>query len=79
MLLDFSTPDGLVQLQADLKDVAPQALYYPEVESQVKVQGELFVADMASSFLPADKMLMLVERFDSRIPALLRAVTGAGS
>jgi hypothetical protein len=77
MLIDFSLPNGLAQLSGALKEAAPDALYYPGIEAQLKVQGELFVTSRAVDplVIPAARMPMLVDRLDSRATALMRAVT----
>lgn len=79
MVLDFSTAHGLAQLDSSFSEPAPDTLYYPDVVTQVKVQGELFVASHALNPLRvrADQMVALVDRLDSRIPALMRALTAA--
>lgn len=69
MVLDFSAPNSLGQLDCTFTDPAPKALYYPHVETQVKVQGVLAVAQ--------EDRPDAIDRLDSRIRALMRAVTTA--
>lgn len=79
MTLDFShSPYGLA-VHSDFADAVPEALYYPEVEAQVKVQGELFVASTRVDplVLASDKMIVVARRFEARIPELLQALTDA--
>ncbi len=77
MTLDFATPHGLTQLNGSFADTAPEALYYPEIKTQVKVQGQLFVARMSAApvLTSADRMLVAIDRLNGRIPKLMRAIT----
>lgn len=81
MTLDFATPHGLAQLTGSFADTAPETLYYPKIQTQVKVQGQLFVARMsvAPMLIAADRMLVAIERLNARIPKLMRALTASGS
>ena len=71
MVLDFSTPDGLAQLDCAFADPPPAILCYPNVASQVKVQGMLMAVSQGA--LQPDAF----DRFDRHISKLIRAVTAA--
>lgn len=69
MILDFSAPNGLAQLDCAFLEAAPVVFYYPYATSQVKVQGQLFVARVDRPDA--------IDRLNRRIGTLMRALTAA--